>query len=218
MPRKKRQRFEEVNSSPHVLSYLNNDVKKEIAQFIKDKQKVILEVGCGRGEYTIGLAKENQQNGYIGLDIQGERLWFGMKNIVEEKIDNVIFIRGYAYHLEKFFPKNCVDEIWLTFPDPFPKKGDIKKRLMSPRFLKIYKNICKKNYTLHLKTDNKKLFQYAKEVLHNEQNKCSISENIDIDKKINKEATIVVTEFEKKFRKKDIKIKYLECKMNLKKQ
>lgn len=212
MPRKKLQRFEEVHDSPHIIEYSHDKILPAIKEFISDKNKIILEIGCGRGEYTTALAQKNTKNGYIGLDIQGERLWFGSQKIKEYGILNALFVRGFADHVVEYFPKNSIDEIWLTFPDPFVKESDERKRLMSPQFIEKYQIICKDRWKLHIKTDSTQLFNYAHETLEKEQIICSYYENIDTLKEDGIHDDLKIkTQFEKKFRKKNIPIKYVQC-------
>ena len=111
----------------------------------------------------MALAQKYPEKIIIAIDIQGERLWHGATQAIKENLNNILFLRIQIEDLEKYFDKNSVSEIWITFPDPFPRKGQIKKRLTSPRFLDIYKNILKSNNIIHLKTDDEKLYNYSLE-------------------------------------------------------
>lgn len=137
-----------------------------------EQQPIVLELGCGKGEYTLGLAKVFPNRNYIGVDIKGDRLWVGSGIALREGIQNAAFLRTQIQLLEKFFRKGEVDEIWVTFPDPRPKIKDEKRRLTSPRFLSIYQNLLRKDGWLKLKTDNTDLFNYTLELIY--QNKISI--------------------------------------------
>ncbi|RJQ33676.1 tRNA (guanosine(46)-N7)-methyltransferase TrmB [Candidatus Parcubacteria bacterium] len=162
MPRKKLQRFAQLNTLANVAQIDQADSKEKLATFLQNK-RLTLELGCGRGEYTLFLASLNPDQQFIGIDIQGERLWFGAKEAQEKKLTNVLFLRIQIEHLADYFPKNSVDEIWITFPDPYPRDKQIKKRLTSPRFLNLYKKIIKPEAVLNLKTDDKDFFLYSQE-------------------------------------------------------
>lgn len=161
MSRKKLQKFAETEKLPNIIQLHQSDHKNKLNNFLSEKKDIILELACGRGEYTIALTKLNPSKKIIGIDIQGERLWFGAKYALENEIDNALFLRIQIEDIAKYFSENSISEIWITFPDPFPKKSQIKKRLTSPKFLKLYKNILKNNGLIHLKTDDKNLYDYS---------------------------------------------------------
>src|SRR5690606_736119 len=100
---------------------------------------ITLELACGRGEYTVGLARMFPKRNYIGVDIKGDRIWKGSTLALEQNLINAAFLRTHILHIESFFDADEVDEIWLTFPDPRPRKRDIKRRLTSPRYMEMYK-------------------------------------------------------------------------------
>ena len=137
-------------------------------EYFKNTNPIVLELGCGKGDYTVGLAKMNKNTNYIGIDIKGARLWRGCKTAFEENMANVAFLRTHIQMLEKFFAKDEIDEIWITFPDPQPKNEN--RRLTCPRFLNRYAKVLKPEGILHLKTDSKELFEYTNEIL--QQNDC----------------------------------------------
>ncbi len=120
---------------------------------------IVLELGCGKGDYTIALARIHPDRNYIGVDIKGARLWRGAKTAVEDKMGNVAFIRTRIELIEQFFAEGEVSEIWITFPDPQPKKP--LKRLTSPRFLNHYRTFLKPGGIMHLKTDSQELYDYS---------------------------------------------------------
>ena len=122
---------------------------------------IVLELGCGKGEYTVGLARQNLEKNYIGVDIKGARLWRGAKTAIEEGLNNVIFLRTQIELIENLFDKNEVSEIWLTFPDPQIKFKRTKHRLTNGKFLEKYKTILKENGEIHLKTDSEFLHGYT---------------------------------------------------------
>lgn len=120
-----------------------------------------LELGCGKGDYTISLARIHPDRNYVGIDIKGARLWRGAKTGVEEKMGNVAFVRTRIELIEQFFAPDEVSEIWITFPDPQPKKEF--KRLTCERFLNRYKHFLREGGALHLKTDSQELHEYTRD-------------------------------------------------------
>ena len=128
-------------------------------EFFGNDNPIVLELGCGKGEYTIALARENGARNYIGVDIKGARLWRGAKTSNEEKMQNVAFIRTRIEMINRFFAQDEVSEIWITFPDPQPKKP--MKRLTSERFLSYYREMLKPGSFIHLKTDSRELYDYT---------------------------------------------------------
>lgn len=211
MARKKRQRFKEVHQSPFVIEDGNDDLRKSIISFIDPKKRVVLEVGCGRGEYTTGLAQLLPTTQYIGVDIQGERLWFGVKEIEEKKLENVLLVRMYIDHLARVFEKRSVDEIWITFPDPFPEKSRAKKRLTSQKFLEIYEKILKPGGVIHLKTDNQGLYEWSNtSFIQNGWRVVHSTKDIDSCSNLPKEVHEIKTQFEKKHREMGDTITYIQ--------
>lgn len=128
-------------------------------EFFGNDNPIVLELGCGKGEYTIALARENTARNYIGVDIKGARLWRGAKTSNEEQMKNVAFIRTRIEMIASFFAKDEVSEIWITFPDPQPKKP--MKRLTSERFLGHYREMLRPGGPIHLKTDSRELYDYT---------------------------------------------------------
>ena len=169
---------------------------------------IILELGCGKGEYTVALSRKFPEYNFIGIDIKGARLWKGAKTIKDENITNAAFLRIRIEFIERFFAQNEVDEIWITFPDPQIKKP--RKRLVSPLFLERYKQFLKKDGIIHLKTDSRMLHDYTAEVLT--ENNCTIIEAYtDIYKQCpNGEMMSVQTFYESKFAEKGIPITYIK--------
>lgn len=129
--------------------------------FFKNDNPIVLELGCGKGEYTVGLAKKYPNKNFIGIDIKGARLWRGCKTSNEDKMTNVAFVRTHIQMIESYFAENEVSEIWITFPDPQLKKPN--KRLTCERFLSLYKNILKSEGIVHLKTDSQELYEFTKD-------------------------------------------------------
>lgn len=127
--------------------------------FFKNDNPIVLELGCGKGEYTIGLARKHSDKNYIGMDIKGARLWRGAKTALEDSITNVAFVRTRIEFIEKIFAPNEISEIWITFPDPQYAKEN--KRLTSPMFLERYRKVLSEKGIINLKTDDTLLYEYT---------------------------------------------------------
>jgi tRNA (guanine-N7-)-methyltransferase len=149
----------EVSGKDHrIKGNWNRDI-------FKNSNPVILELGCGKGEYTVGLAGLFPDSNFIGVDIKGARMWRGAKTASEEQLKNVAFLRTRIEFINSFFAANEVDEIWITFPDPHPGKKNSNKRLTCPWFLNIYRNFIKEKGIIHLKTDNTELYDYTRKLV-----------------------------------------------------
>jgi len=135
-------------------------------QFFKNNNSLVLELGCGKGEYTVGLAERYPNKNFIGIDIKGARFWRGAKTAIENKMPNVAFIRAQIELIEELFASNEVDEIWITFPDPQIKYKRTKHRMTNATFLKRYKNILNDAGIVHLKTDSEFMHGYTLGLLH----------------------------------------------------
>jgi tRNA (guanine-N7-)-methyltransferase len=136
------------------------------SDFFKNDNPVVLELGCGKGEYSVGLAKLNPNKNFIGIDIKGARFWRGAKTAIEENMDNVAFVRTQIELIEHCFAKDEVDEIWITFPDPQIKYKRTKHRMTNAEFLENYKKVLKPNGLMHLKTDSEFMHGYTLGLLH----------------------------------------------------
>ncbi|MBF9253659.1 tRNA (guanosine(46)-N7)-methyltransferase TrmB [Pontibacter sp. 172403-2] len=171
---------------------------------------LVLEIGCGRGEYTVGMAQLFPDKNFIGIDIKGERLWKGSTRALELDLNNVAFLRVFVEQLADHFAPGEADEIWITFPDPRPKDRDIKRRLTSPRFLNIYRQILKPGGLIHLKTDNQDLYAYTLEVLQ-ERHAKQLLYTEDLYKSGLREHTHgIYTTYEQRYMAEGIPIKYIQ--------
>ncbi|MCO6499954.1 MAG: tRNA (guanosine(46)-N7)-methyltransferase TrmB [Vicingus serpentipes] len=133
------------------------------SEVFMNENPIVLELGCGKGEYTVGMGEHFPNKNFIGVDIKGNRIWRGAKTAYENQMKNVYFIRTQIDHILSFFAKNEVDEIWITFPDPQPKDRLERKRLTSPMFIERYQQFLKASGIIHLKTDHEGFFRYTLE-------------------------------------------------------
>ena len=171
MAKNKLARFAEMDTLPNVFQPKHAEIFRTDyklkgmwnQEVFHNNNPIVLEIGCGKGEYTVELAKLYPEKNFIGIDIKGARMWKGAKTAHEEKISNVAFIRMYAEMLESAFALGEVSEIWLTFPDPQMPKA--RKRLSGSRFLSLYKKISSPNPTINLKTDSLFLYTYTTELI-----------------------------------------------------
>ncbi len=164
MAQKKLQRFADIKTFSNVLEYPQG-MQGKWWNFFKNENQIILELACGRGEYTIGLAKIFPHQNFIGVDVKGNRMYIGAKKCLSEKINNTAFLRTQIEKLAEYFEKGEIDEIWITFPDPQLRISKAKKRLTHPRFLRLYQQVLKLNGTIHLKTDSPELYHFTKKVI-----------------------------------------------------
>lgn len=160
MAQKKLYRFAQIKSFPNVLEYPEN-MKGEWNAFFKNNQPLVLELACGRGEYTIGLAGMFPHQNFIGVDVKGNRMYIGAKQALDTGLHNAAFLRTQIEMIASYFAPGEVDEIWITFPDPQLRLSKAKKRLTHPRFLRLYQQILKPGGRIHLKTDSPDLFRFT---------------------------------------------------------
>jgi tRNA (guanine-N7-)-methyltransferase len=220
LTKRKLQHFAELGTFPNVIqSATDYDLKDHPIKgnwnkdFFKNNQPIVLELGCGKGEYSINLAKKYPDRNFIGIDIKGNRLWKGSKTALDEKITNVGFLRIQIERIEYFFAPNEVSEIWITFPDPQPKYKTEPKRLTSKEFLDRYRKILMPGGTIHLKTDNRPLHDYTLEILNQQKiNPIRFSEDIYRDFP-DDELLNISTTYEKLFFAKGFPITYISFRL-----
>ncbi len=178
MGKNKLEKFADMRGYPHVFEYpfsVVDDVPFEMkgkwnCDFFKNSNPIVLELGCGRGEYTVGLARMYPEKNFIGVDIKGARMWTGATEALNENLTNVAFLRTNIEIIERFFAQGEVSEIWLTFSDPQMKKAT--KRLTSTYFMNRYRNFLVDGGLVHVKTDSNFMFTYTKYML--ERNNLSV--------------------------------------------
>lgn len=218
MGKNKLERFAEMETLPNVVQVpfneaLNTKFKfKGIwkQQFFKNKNPLLLELGCGKGEYTVGLAKRFPEKNFIGVDIKGSRMWVGAKQAFNEKILNVAFLRTRVELIDSFFDTSEVDEIWLTFPDPQVKPRRAKKRLSSSEFLTKYRKFLKNDGFIHLKTDSFSLFDYTRKLLNYNSLQIISGTNDLYSSEFADDIRSIQTHYESLFVEKGEKITYLK--------
>ena len=212
MGKDKLRRFAEIDTFSNVLQL---DAGKELkgqwaSNQFKNNNPVVLELACGKGEYSVSLAQMFPDKNFIGVDYKGNRIWRGAKTALEEGVNNVAFLRIQIESILEYFAPEEVDEIWITFPDPQPQVGREKKRLTSPRFLDMYKHIVKQGGFINLKKDNDDLHAYTAEkigelelILHAKTEDLYHSE-------FDNEVLSIKTYYEKKYLKDNKNINYLK--------
>ncbi|MFN8355886.1 MAG: tRNA (guanosine(46)-N7)-methyltransferase TrmB [Spirosomataceae bacterium] len=181
------------------------------SQYFQNSNPIVVELGCGRGEYTVGLARVFPDKNFIGVDIKGDRIAVGSQQAIQENLMNVAFLRTRIQEIHRFFQTGEVSEIWITFPDPRPKSGDEKRRLTAPRFLVMYAQMIKKGGFLHLKTDSQPFFDYSLASL-TAFGATIITETKDLyTSPYHEEHLGIKTKYEGIFSAKGFKINYLKC-------
>lgn len=164
MGQKKLIRFEAIKEFKNVFQH-SVEMKGKWHEYFKNENNITLELACGKGEYSVGLARLYNNKNYIGVDIKGNRIWRGAKTAIDENLNHVAFLRAQIDKIEDYFAKDEVAEIWITFPDPQLRLSKAKKRLTHPKFLRLYQNILQKNGVVHLKTDSPNLYKFTKTVI-----------------------------------------------------
>lgn len=212
MGKDKLRRFAEIATFSNVIELENGKPLKGnwTRHQFKNNHPLVLELGCGKGEYTVNLARLYPEKNFIGIDYKGNRIWRGAKTAIEENIPNVAFLRIQIENITDYFSENEVDEIWITFPDPQPQISREKKRLTSPRFLEKYKAILKTGGLIHLKTDSDLLYTYTKEKANELGLNIHIETNDLYASALPDEILSIKTYYEKKYLAQNKNINYLK--------
>lgn len=223
MAKRKLKKFAEVNTFKNCFFLSFEESKNQglplkgkwHKDYFKNDNPIVLELGCGKGEYTVGLAKRFPDKNFIGVDIKGNRIWTGAKAAIENKMDNVAFIRTRIDFIESCFATNEISEIWITFPDPQPQKTRVRNRLTNMMFLNRYKTILKQNGLVHLKTDNEPFYDFTREVIaENKLEQLDATNDLYANANGRDESlTSIKTYYEKKFSDLGFKICYLKFKL-----
>ena len=218
----KLKRFKENETFHNVFQPTRSQLVDEVYQYkgqwndqvFKNNNPIVLELGCGKGEYTVALAKKYPNKNFIGIDIKGARFWRGAKTAVEENIPNAAFIRTQIELIEYVFAENEVDEIWITFPDPQIKYKRTKHRMTNSEFLKRYKKVLKPDGVMNLKTDSEFMHGYTLGLLHGEGHEVLYANN-DIYRQEGspEEVTSIQTFYEGQYLEQNKPITYIRFKI-----
>lgn len=220
MAKNKLKKFKQINDFYNVLEpsidgkELHFDMSGRWHEIFNNNNPIILELGCGKGEYSVALAERYPESNFIGVDIKGNRLWAGANLSISKGLKNIRFLRIRIEYIEQCFHENEVSKIWITFPDPQIKRRRSKRRLTHPNFLRKYKTFLKKEGTISLKTDSEFLYGYTLGIIENENhdlldcthdvyNGSQIRSDIDIE-----------TYYERKFLDKNKLITFLNFRLN----
>ncbi len=219
MAKKKLIHFQENLTFPHLLQPGYHEIEKSFRlsscwgkDFFFNTNPIILELGCGKGEYTVGLAEKYPQKNFIGIDFKGARLWRGARNVHEMGMKNVAFIRTQVDHVNKFFGPGEVSEIWITFPDPQLHKE--RKRLTAPVFLDRYKVLLGPKGILHLKTDDLEFNNYTLKIIGQYRHSLLFSTNDLYHSGFSEDAISIRTYYEMMWLEVGKKICYIKFKLN----
>ncbi|MDN5205550.1 tRNA (guanosine(46)-N7)-methyltransferase TrmB [Fulvivirgaceae bacterium BMA10] len=213
--RGKLKRFKEIAERPNVICPEKEVYEKMRGNWQKEHFKndhdIVLEIGCGRGEYTVGLAQVFPDRNFIGIDIKGDRIWVGSTRAMSLELKNAAFLRTQVQFLPKFFDGEEVKEIWITFPDPRPKDRDEKRRLTNSKYFDLYKSVLQKQGWVHFKTDNTDLFNYTLGVLKTRKDVKNLEFTHDLySSPFNNDHFGIKTKYEEKFHAMGENIKYLK--------
>ncbi|MGM0565150.1 MAG: tRNA (guanosine(46)-N7)-methyltransferase TrmB [Bacteroidota bacterium] len=183
--------------------------------FFGNKNPIIVELGAGKGETSLMLAAKYPDKNFIAIDIKGDRLLKGAREATEKELQNIAFLRIQIEHILYAFEENEIDEFWITFPDPFPKKRRAKKRMTSARFLTLYEKVLKNEGPVHLKTDSTLMYEFTIETIHENNHRLHYSTaDLYSEPEANEDATTLQTYYERKWLEENKKIKYLRFSLN----
>jgi tRNA (guanine-N7-)-methyltransferase len=205
-----------MKTYPNVFQYTFETLKaagfplkgKWGADYFKNDNPIVLELGCGKGEYTVGLARLFPDKNFIGIDIKGARMWTGATEALSENLENVAFLRTHIELIHHFFAENEVSEIWITFPDPQMRKTN--KRLTSTRFMKEYSRILKPDNIVHLKTDSNFLYTYTDAMTKENELDILFNTNDLYNSGLQDDILQIQTYYEQQWRARGLSIKYIK--------
>ena len=211
--RNKLERFRENLERRNVVEPgkpIFENIRGRWAQFFGNDHPITFELGCGKGAYTIGLARQYSDRNFVGVDVKGARIWVGSTQAVDEQLDNAAFLRIRLLDITRYVGEHEAAELWITFPDPRPRDRDAKRRLTSDRFLDLYCRILLPGGWVHLKTDNAKLFAYTLEVLSARDDIRLLEHTDDLySSALYGSEQQITTDYERRFRAEGKKINYL---------
>ncbi|MCL7761953.1 tRNA (guanosine(46)-N7)-methyltransferase TrmB [Polaribacter sp. Z014] len=216
----KLKRFKENETFKNVIQPTREEVVTEFSykgkwhSFFGNNNPIVVELGCGKGEYTIALARKNPNKNYIGIDIKGARFWRGAKTAIEENLDNVAFVRTQIELVDFIFAENEVSEIWITFPDPQIKFQRTKHRMTNASFMKKYHHILNEDGIMNLKTDSEFMHGYTLGLLHGEGHEILYANHtVYKNEGAPKEVTETQTFYEKQYLEVDKSITYIKFRL-----
>lgn len=209
MSRNKMDKYEAVESMANVYEEGEIEPGTWAKRCFGNGNPITLELGCGKGEYVTDLACRHPERNFIGVDIKGDRIFYGARHAREEGLVNAVFLRAYIQFLDRMFAPNEINEIWIPFPDPYPSKTKSRKRLSSPFFLDIYRKVLTPHGVIHFKTDADTLFRFTLETLRREKaNIHYVTDDLYSDGESPDNAKITTT-YERTFLQNDKQIKYV---------
>jgi len=208
----KLRKFAEIDTFPNVYQMEEGKVLqgKWGENHFKNDQPIVLELACGKGEYSVNMAKFFPEKNFIGIDLKGNRIWRGARTGVDEQIPNLAFLRIQIEDIVDYFGQHEIDEIWITFPDPQPQDSREKKRLTFPGFLNKYKNILKPGGKINLKTDNDGLYAYTVQVVEELGLPCYKKTDQLYTSELYDEVLQIKTHYERIYLKQDKNINYIQ--------
>lgn len=218
----KLEKFAELETMQNCFKFLFSELGNGFSlrgkwhHHFHNNNPIVVELGCGKGEYTVGLAEADRQKNFIGVDIKGNRIWSGAKLALQKELENVAFLRTRIDFIEHCFSPGEVSEIWITFPDPQPQKTRARKRLTHPLFLNRYAGFLKPGGIIHLKTDSTSLYEFTLEVIADQGHKLHWHTN-DLYKQCpsdRRELVEITTYYEKLWTAKGENIKYVSFSLN----
>jgi len=220
LAKNKLRKFSQMAEYPNVFQPTFEELKsgfsiqgKWKSKVFKNNNPLVVELGCGKGEYSLGLAKKYPKKNFLGIDVKGARMWKGARDAVHECISNVAFLRTRIEFIEYCFAKSEVDEIWITFPDPQIKKKRAKNRLTHPVFLERYSNILQDNGLIHLKTDSQFLHGYTLGIIEGHQHHLEDAEHDIYNAVLQRDNMEIKTHYEQLFLEKNMPITYLRFRL-----
>lgn len=212
MPRKKLIRFAEIATFENVIENPRDLRGQWNEKIFGNSNPITLELACGKGEYSLGLAERFPEQNFIGMDKKGERIWVGAKKAREKNLKNVVFVRTDIEQIADIFAENEISEIWIVFPDPYPRPSRASRRLTSPALLDSYKRILVPDGLVHLKTDDQDLYNYTLDVLKKREFRALKSVDDLYAGRIDDEILEIRTAYEKRHLAEGRTIKYISFK------
>lgn len=212
--KRKLERFRIIETRDNVIEPskpIYNEVKGRWNELVfKNDNPITVELACGRGEYTVGLAARFPDKNFVGVDIKGERIWKGSTLALEQGLHNAVFLRAQIQMLEGFFAPGEIADLWLVFPDPRPRKRDVKRRLTNPTFLAMYRRLLRPDGYIRLKTDNTGLYEYTLETVSTMAGTHNLAHTDDLyNSSLQPECHDIRTNYEEKFALQGERIKYI---------